>query len=284
MKRAALGVIAALVVLVAGTVDAAAVSRPSVAIDHSVVRVGDRLLVTLTGWPAQRAVNIAVCGNGARRGSVDCNLGGSQGYGISAFDKVHATEFVITTPPVPCPCVIQVANTTQTEVAYAPITIAGFATAAVVGNVVASPLAVSVSVHRASHGLFGWVRSSLGGPTSYDLTVTVRNRVGEKLTALRLIARAGRQANDQARRVRIKGPVELAPGQSWTHEERVRLPAPVLGRFVWTVSAVGVGPIVTSRTTSDHVPLLFDFLVVVLIGDLMWIAYRRVRRGIVRRR
>jgi hypothetical protein len=278
MRRAIAALGAAMVVIVASSAAiAAAASSPSVSLDRSSVTVGDRIVVTLHDWPQRGAVVISVCGNLARRGSVDCNLADSQGMPMTPYVP-PVTELVVKAPPTTCPCVIRAANSTQDIVAYTPIAIAGLPIGPVVGAVVESPLALEVTVHRAHAGVLPWLRSSLGGPTAYDVIVVVRNKSAEDLPGIRLLARAGRSAHDQARIIEITAPPNLAAGTSWTHTERVTIAAPVVGRFVWTISASGAGPSVTDEAGSHQVPLLLLLLIAAVAGVVTSMIVRWVRR------
>ncbi|MBA2610159.1 MAG: hypothetical protein H0U92_14575 [Actinobacteria bacterium] len=256
----------------------AAAPAPSVTLDRASVNLADTILVSLHDWPIYDAVTVSVCGNGARRGSVDCNLTNSQGLGINRFDAQHVTQFAVHAPPFPCPCVVRVSNATQSLLAVTPIAIANFPTAPIVGDAYRSPLAITLRVRHAPQGFAATVRSRLGGPTSYVVRVTLRNRSTDVLDAITIRARAGRRSGDQARLVDIRGPGQLAPGATWSAERRVTLAAPVLGRFRWTVTASGAGPAATGRATTDHVPVLLYLIVLALIADVAWIVVRRMKR------
>lgn len=277
MRRAILA-LGAVTMFVASTPGiAAAAASPSVSLDRTSIKVGDRIIVTLHDWPRRGAVVISVCGNLARRGSVDCDLADSQGMAITPYVP-PLTELAVKAPPTNCPCVIRAANSTQDVVAYASIAIAGVPVGPVVGAVVEAPLALDVTVHRAHAGILAWLRSSLGGPTAYDVTVVLRNTSPEDLPGIRLLAKAGRSAHDQARIIEIAAPPVLAVGRSWTHTQRVTMAAPVIGRLVWVVSAAGAGPPVSDQAASRHVPLLLLLLIASVAGVVTSMVVRWARR------
>lgn len=251
---------------------------PTVTVEPSVVSIGQTVSVNVSGFPDGRAVVVTLCGNQARRGSVDCDLPGSVAFPISRFDDAHITTFPIGTPPVPCPCVVQVTNTPGSDIAYAPISINGFPTAPVVSNKLYQPLALDVQVKRASQNPIAWLRSFVGGPTPYDVKVSVHNRLSEAVDGVKLSSRAGRNATDQSRRVTMPVPATLAAGQTWKYSQRVTLSAPVVGDFFWTTTASGDGALARASNRTDHQPFGLYGLVFVLIGDLAWIGYRRVRK------
>lgn len=257
-------------------------ATPSVRIDRASVAVGERVMVTMEGFPEQRSVTITVCGNAARRGSVDCAVTRSQGYGISAFDKVHATSFEVAAPPAPCPCVIQVSDATFSQVAYAPVDIVGHASGAIVAGAVDAPLSVDLVVKRSRQSVASWFRSALGGPTTYAVTVVVRNRVGETLNDIKLTGRAGRGGNDQARVVRFAELRELPANGVVARTQMVKMPAPGIGKVTWTVAASGAGPVMKQIATTNQRPLLLFALLVLLVADVGWYGKRRLvrrRRG-----
>ncbi|HVV38276.1 MAG TPA: hypothetical protein VHC63_16835 [Acidimicrobiales bacterium] len=274
---------AALIGLVLFATAPARAATPSVSVAPAAAAPGQKVIVSLKGWPKQQSVVITICGNDAHRGSVDCAVTRSLGYGISQFQQSASVPFEVAAPPAPCPCVIEVTNSTQSLVAFASIEVIGHPVAPIVNAADEPPLSVELSVRRAGAGFGAWVRSQLGGATTYALTVRVHNLVPEALSDIKLTARAGRRGNDQARYVRINGPSTLAAGATWTHTQRVRVPAPVIGKLHWTVAASGAGPITSvSATTSNHA-LLFVVLLIALLADASWFAQRVIRKRYRRR-
>lgn len=269
---AALGGAIAVLTLLASTAGAA----PAVKLDHNVVRVGDVVLVTLDGWP-NGPVSITLCGNAAARGSIDCDLQNSLGYGVTPTQPLQRVRFKITTPPVPCPCVIEVSNPSQTEHAHAPVTITGFPTAPVVGNTFEAPLVVNVAVKRAHRGFFPLLRSWLGGPTQYRVTVSILNKSADDVGPVVVNARAGRGRTDQARVIDIKPPDVIAAGETWRTSQVVSLAAPVVGRFYWEVTASATGPAAHGEVVTRHVPWLLVVMTLVLVWVVVAMIIRRVR-------
>lgn len=276
MRRLAIVALVALSVGV-GAPRARAAER-TVRLDRSSVAIGERVMVIMENWPTQRSVTITVCGNAARRGSVDCAVTRSQGYGISSFDKLHASSFEVAAPPAPCPCVIQVSNATFSEVAFAPIEIVDHATGAVVAGAVDAPLTVDLDVKRSARSFVGRLRSALGGPTTYAVTVVLTNRVGESLHDVAVTARAGHLGDDQARRVRFAVPTVLSANATWTETKIVTVPAPGLGKVDWTLVATGAGPVATESISTTNWPPLFFAIVLLLVADVGWYAQRRLTR------
>jgi hypothetical protein len=282
---ALLGAVVALLFVVSTWASAVAFGQqatpvyPTITLDRSVVHPGDRVVVQFHGWKGS-SVTLTLCGNLARRGSVDCNIVASQGVPISQFTPESLTAFVVPTPPTTCPCVLRASDSTQTAVAYTPIVLIGVPTGPLVSPSDYSPLDVAVTVKRA-HGTIGdALKSSLGGATSYDVSLTLRNKSADTLTGVRPYGFGGRSRSDQARAFEFPPVGDLGPGQSWTHVVRVPTPAPDVGRFYWEVSVSGAGPTVHSESVTRATPLLLVAIVVLIVVDLAVMLVRRItRRG-----
>jgi len=254
-----------------------AISGPTVTLDRHSMRPGERVLVTLDGFRGN-AVTLSVCGNQARRGSVDCNMAASEGIRLDRDGTSTLTEVPIEAPDTTCPCLVRVSTKTFDQLAVAPIELIGHPVGPIVGSSALTPLEVSVSARRAPHGLIANVRSALGGPTAYDVTVSVRNRSTERLEHIVLAGAAGRSRDDDSTALELPVPGPLDPGQTWEQVVRSELPAPVLGGFVWEVTASGAGPSVTASDTTRSWPLGFVLLVLVFLGTVGAIVWRRIAR------
>jgi hypothetical protein len=287
MIRRRLGVRLATVVAVlvaaciwsAGVVAAqsAPANYPTITLDRGTVHPGDNIVVQFRNWQSH-TVTVSVCGNLARRGSGDCNIVSSEGVPISRFSPEALTDFVVPVPPTTCPCVIRASNSTQTEIAYAPITLIGVPSGPLVSPSEFSPLDVTVQVRRVRAGFGAALRSSLGGATTYDVSVVLHNTSAETLTDVRPYGWAGRSKTNQARTFDFPPVGDLGPGQSWTHVARVHTPAPLFGRFYWEVSVSGAGPTVHAESVSRQTPWLLIVLIIVIIGDVAMMLARRIMR------
>jgi hypothetical protein len=174
--------------------------------------------------------------------------------------------------------VVRASSTAQDEVAVVVVRLGGVPVAPVVEPSAGPPIAVTVHARPAPRGLAASARSALGGPTAYEVTVSVRNQSADTLSGITLAGSAGRSRDDDAVSFTIPSPGSLAPGQRWEHETRVTLPAPVLGRFVWQVAASGAGPAIHAVTSVRRVPMGFVLLMAVLIVDVAAIVGRRITR------
>jgi hypothetical protein len=255
-------------------------SGPVVVLDGDEFAVGDDLVMTMTGFEAASYVTIAVCGNQARRGSADCNMIASQGVRLNGDDAPTLAQMSVAAPPVPCPCIIRVSSQSFDEVAIAPIALVGHPSGPLVGG--PSPndplVAVTISARAAPHGAIEWARSSLGGPTTYEVTVTVKNLTTEVLRRVAVSASVGRGADDSVARIALGGPGEIGPAQTRREVVSVEVPAPTFGGVTWRVAASGAGPAVNATKVTHHRPTLLIVLVTALVLDLMFLVVRSWRR------
>lgn len=238
-----------------------------VTIDRLEVAVGERLLVTIDGFERSPAT-ISFCGNGGARGSADCNMIGSEGVRVRPGEGPQQFYVPVSSPPKPCPCVVRVSTSAQDEVAVASVAIAGHPVAPVDGTAKQlAPVEVQITAEPAPRGLVARLRTATGGPTSYAVTITVRNRSPEPVASVRLAGVASRAGDDVAV-IDLPATGPLQPAQTWRHEVLTTVPAPVLGQLTWSVTATGARDPVSAETTTQSRPLLLLALTSVLVVDL----------------
>ncbi|CAB4886736.1 unannotated protein [freshwater metagenome] len=254
-------------------------SGPVVTSDKTEINPGEFVVLTIEGFTAS-FVTISVCGNEARRGSADCNMVASEGMRLSLDHTPTRSQIPVAAPPVGCPCVIRVSNRTNDEIAVVPITLIGHPDAPVVnGPTINNALAVSISARAASGGLLSGLRPSLGGPTTYEVTVTVKNRSTVALNQVRLSGSAGRSSTDSLAVLALDNPGEIAPGQTWQQIVSAVVPAPSFGSVEWRVAASGAGPTISATDITHHRPLLLLLLTMLLVVIVFMLAMRyRIRR------
>lgn len=270
---------AVLAAAVLGVAPAEAKRVPTLTLDRAAARPGERVLVTLDGFDG-RAVTISVCGNLALRGSADCNMIESHGLGLEQGHPT-ASEVVIAQPPVPCPCVVRAATTLLDQIAVASLELVGAAVAPVRQPDSGELVSVAVAVRPRPEGLVATVRSWLGGPTPYAVTIRVTNNTAAVLDAVDVVASAGRDVGRAYFDVPDVG--ILGPRQTKTLRATMTLPAPVVGRFVWDVTAAGAGTPARATEAVRATPPLLVVLAGVLAVDVGAIIYRRVRRNVTGR-
>ncbi|MCE9621115.1 MAG: hypothetical protein K8R99_02085 [Actinomycetia bacterium] len=264
--------------VVVATPGAPTVTGPSVIVEPNVVKPGERAMITVAGFEAH-LITISICGNEARRGSADCNMPQSQGMGLTA-GKPSGIALVINEPDVTCPCIVRVTSDGSDEIAAAPITITGHP----VGPVVDPPtfgdlVAVKIQAEEAQKSLWGHIRPELGGPTPYDVTVSVKNLTTTTMYNLRVSAAVGHDENDYLSDIAFDVPEALPPGQTWTQTVRAVVKAPVFGTLLWRAAVSGAGPTVYVQDRVEHRPLLL------MIGSLAAIVglFTVIIRALVRR-
>jgi hypothetical protein len=258
------------------------VSGPRITVDDSDVASGDLVWVTLDGFQSG-SVTVAVCGNEARRGSGDCNMIRSKGIRLMMNPTV--SRFVISEPSTDCPCILRAASPDNTEIAVVPITLRDHPVSPVVGgpDLNGPFVAVSISAHTKQAGLFAGIRPSLGGPLTYEVTVTVKNLMPEALHQVRLTGSVGRNADDNLSELALGDPGIIDVGQTWSRTVPVVVPAPSFGGVEWRVTASGAGPTVSATTHTRHRPLLLMVVLMLLIIDIGLLLMRlAIRRRIAR--
>lgn len=276
IRRVVLGAIGALGVL-AGVTTASASEGPSITLDRVEVAPGDPVIVSLRGFRGQVAT-VAVCGNLARRGSADCNMPTAQAERIRHDDPLTFTQLLVQPPPVPCPCLVRASTTANEEFAVASLVVLGHPVAPVVDSEQGPLVDVAIESRRISGGVVASLRSWLGGPTRYDVTVSVRNRTTGVLSNVALAGGARSGLDDEAASLHLERPGQIEPGQTWTQSLEVEVPAPVLGGLTWWARASGAGESVAAGVTTSHIPWLFLVLLALLAGDLTAIGVRFVSR------
>ncbi|MGB8862022.1 MAG: hypothetical protein WCC60_22390 [Ilumatobacteraceae bacterium] len=255
---------------------------PEVTLDRSEIEPGGRVVLTIDGFTALN-VTISVCGNEARRGSSDCNMFASEGLKLDTDGTSTVIQIPVAAPPEPCPCVIRVADRLSDEIAFAPITLIGHPVEPVVDRPgPAQPLDVSISARPAAQGFVQGVRTSLGGPATYEVTVTVKNSSPAAFSKVALDGAVSRDG-DQLSGLALDDPGEIAPGRTWQQVVTAEVPGPSFGDLHWTVDVSGAGPVVTAAETTTQRPTLLILLVLFLVADVFVLLIRFVVRRRARR-
>ena len=253
-------------------------SGPTVTLDRKELEAGQRVVLNIDGFESMN-VTISVCGNDARRGSADCNMYASEGLKLDTDGTSTVIQIPVAAPPVPCPCVIRVANRTFDEIAIAPITLIGHPTAPIVETPgQQGALDVTISARPASSGILASARASVGGPATYEVTVTVKNTSTVPVAAVSLAGSVARR-NDQLATLAFDDPGLLAPGRTWQQVVTATVPGPSIGELKWEVAASGAGPTVKAAGITAQRPTLLIIVVLFLVADVFLLAIRfRIRR------
>ena len=276
---AAVGAGALMALAVAGSAAAQSTTTgPTVVLAADELAPDARLDFQLEGFVGSSVI-ITVCGNDARRGSVDCNLIESEGLRLNREGGITASSIPVPVPPAPCPCLVQVMDSDAGQLAVTPLVIIGHPVAPTVGPAgFVQPLVVEITADKADVGISDRLRSSAAGATLHDVTVKVRNRSTLPVERVVLSGSGGRDANDDLVVLGLDDPGTIEPGQTWEGTVKAELPSPVWGDYVWQATASGTGPSVTATTTTNHRPWLLIVLIIVFIIDVLIIAVRLIMR------
>lgn len=211
--------------------------EPTVSFAPNAPPPGSALAVELSDWPPG-VVAVMVCGQNAQRGSSDCALEASTTTTIGA-DGAGRARLVVAVPDVGCPCIVRATTLTGEVSAAAALTISGVVEAPRAADEPREPedaaegdpqLSASATVSRVS-GPGQLVRSLVGAPVSYDLTVVVRND-GESTTGqLVLDVRWARNdlSGDTVARIQLS-PID--PGDEAVGHASVDIGGPLIGHYV----------------------------------------------------
>lgn len=254
-------------------------SGPLVQVRPERARPGDRVDVSVSGFSSPW-VTTSWCGNNGLRGSADCNMAASEGTELQADLVVSRFSMPVAAPPVDCPCVIRVVGADQTELAVAPFEVVGHP----VGPLAEAPSLAGqvdavVAAREEPSGLVAAVVASLGGDTTYEVEVSVRNRSPEVLSAVAVAGTALDTDGNAVVTFDLGTAPPIAPGQTWTAATTATIPGPALGEMRWEVDVVGAGPALQASTATTHRPLLLIVLLcAVVLSVAMLIARRLINR------
>jgi hypothetical protein len=257
------------------------VSGPLVASSKKAVEPGGRTTLTIGGFTSPW-VQISICGNEARRGSADCGTDTSEGVEVSRSEPL-TIAMPVAAPPADCPCVIRVVGQNADEVAHTPIEVIGHPVSPLTDPpLIGEVVAVSITATELFTGALDALRSDLGGRTSYEVTVRVRNLANTPLKRVNLSASAGGgEGDDSVARVDVDDPGLIGVGQTWQQTVVVELPAPAFGSTEWRAVASGAGPSVIATSATEHRPwlLIAAAAALVVIVWMLFVRWRMRRRA-----
>jgi hypothetical protein len=283
--------VAAVTALVAVTVigpRAAATARPAPAVAATVTSApvtpapmltvapvtgptGARFLVTLTGWPSG-TVQLELCGNAARRGSLDCASAAAVQLYLPASGTGSA-HLTVVPPPVGCPCVVRATSVTGGLVRTVPVASAGLPSAEPLAPEPVAQLRVTELTIVADGGRAAY----FAFPGELLLRLTVRNdgAAPAEPTLSLLVGRPDRVDT-------IVEPPPLGTidaGESRSYLLSVPLPAPVHGKYAVHGRIVGGERPVEFVAETEHRPWgLIALAGLVLLGGA-WSTLRPRRRS-----
>ena len=270
--------LAAVAVLWAVVPAGAQAKGPTISLSTTTSKPGAEVIVTLAGWDVG-VVTISVCGNDARRGSPDCALRSAQSINTTSKVNPPIAQLIIERPPMPCPCVIRVANTGDDVVQTTPIVLAGVPTAPVIGPDQPGPLmTVHAAITTAKASMIERLRAALGGPSRRTLELVVRNQGTTTGTHVTISAAVG-HSRSSGESVTIPAIAAVAPGEARAVSAPVTLGAPTWGHYIVFGTVAGHGVPVAFATSTSSRPFLLFLLATVLLVDLAAMAWIRMTRG-----
>lgn len=249
---------------------------PAVEVRPGRAEPGEQVTLQISGFSSPW-VTASVCGNNALRGSADCDMSASEGNELAADALVSRFTMPISAPPTACPCVVRVMGADQAEIALVPIEVIGHP----VGPLTEAPtleglVDAVVTAREQPSGFVDGLVASLGGDTTYEVTLVVRNRSPEPLSAV--LARGSAFDSDQNAVVSfdLGNAPPIAPGQTWTTSVLAVIPTPSFGSVEWAVDVIGAGPALVGSTTTQHRPVLLILLLAVAVLSLSVFVGRRM--------
>jgi len=249
--------------------------EPTIRASATAAGPGTIVIVTFSGWSSP--VVVAVCGNDALRGAVDCDQTGS--VGVAASQRAPETrQLIVTAPPAPCPCVLRASTPGEQLVRTIPFDVVGVPRAPLTKPPGSEGSALKVSARLASGSLsFGdRARSALGGPTRRVLELTLSNAGTAPLSDVSVTAAVGRdsQSGDPLQPPNVD---PLVPGQTRRLELPVRLSAPSFGRYVVFGTVYGGGAPVSFAASTRTMPWALVVIALLLVADVVAVATLRLR-------
>ncbi|MEV8510905.1 hypothetical protein [Dactylosporangium sp. NPDC051484] len=151
------------------TTSAAAQASPEIVVPSGPLPLGQQIMVTLHHWPAG-PVQLEICGNNARRGTLDCANDQAINAQVPAAGTA-VTPILLVAPPVACPCLLQARHLTGAERAIAALPLNGVTAAPAPAPAAAPELVIDELRVVERIPLRGW----FGLPEELTVRLTLRN-------------------------------------------------------------------------------------------------------------
>jgi hypothetical protein len=222
---------------------------------------------------------VELCGNAARRGTVDCDRLGATATRVDE-DGTGLARLLVGQPPAPCPCVVRVSVTGVGATTSVPIELAGLAVenasdTSDLGSMEAvrtiEVLATSIAPDERNMAVFGF-------GVGRRIDVTLRNAGTVVLSDVTVSGvLSGWAAGSQP--VAGPPPFTLAAGAERQISIPVELPSPAFGDYRFVGRIDGGDRAVEISVGTSHVPWGLVNAVVVGVASVLVIAARRARRS-----
>ncbi|MEU9510949.1 hypothetical protein AB0D32_32255 [Micromonospora sp. NPDC048170] len=241
---------------------------PRIAVPAGTFRSGEQVLVTLADWPAG-TVQIEVCGNGGRRGALDCATGRA-GHGQVPPSGAVTLPMVLAAPPVACPCLLRARTPTGTTHATVDLPLTGVSAPPAPTTAGTAELVVAGLRAADDSGVPGWF--GLPGDLTVDLTLRNAGPTDAVDPAFTLLFGRPGQV-----RTLVAAPPLGTIGAGQTREYRIRVPMDVatVGRHELHGRIESAGPPVAFTVEAARHPWGLLGLAAV---PFVWVLARRDRR------
>jgi hypothetical protein len=251
-------------------------TKPVVSVTPPDAAPGTLVVLTLEHWPAG-TVTLSLCGNAARRGSPDCDQIGAGAADIAKQGSTIA-ELALTTPPVPCTCVIRVSTQDNSLVRTVPINLLGVPNGPDIPA--GGPSTQALSVHAdvvdgTTSAPASWL-PVFAGPVHRQLVLQLRNRSEQPMTGLRVSATVGRDG-DAGTPLGGRAVPEIEPGETRTVSVPVTIDAPTWGDYEIRGRVSGADASVPFRSTTSNDPWGLELLLPLALIVVARVLRRRER-------
>ena len=252
----------------------------SVTFNDSTPSLGDVVNVTGKQWTPNDIVKLEICGNNAIDGAVDCNLRASVVVRIWTTSDLVASLQVVA-PPSPCPCVVRISRQAGAELKKVPISITGVPTATPRSRAAGATPRLTItrqSVHGGST-----VTSLVGGWAHRTVELTIRNDSAETVDKPVVTIRWGKHA--QVDNVITSPLIEpLRPHEQRTVDVSFDLPSFSFGTYQFHGEVSAPGSVTKFELATSTWPVVFFFLIDLLLFLLLLVALRSVVKRLPERK
>jgi hypothetical protein len=257
---------------------ASAGPAPVVTVTPTRVAPGEAIQVRGTWFHPGETISAQVCGDGGLIGAQGCSLRSQATLVVNSTGQFLTTVHAHV-PPSPCPCVLEV-NATASGTKRVPLRILGAPTAPLQPPAKALRPAVVVSgVHVSIHNVW---RTWLGLPTTGTVTYTVKSTGTAPVDSTQVTLNLHSWPNGpDTVAAPTAGPLPI--GQSQSFKVPVDLSALTAGRI--TAHGAVQLPLsdMTFSSSAFTLPWVLIFIVLILIGLVVWYLVKRWRARAARR-
>jgi hypothetical protein len=207
------------------TAAAETAAQASITVSAASAAPGTQIIVAGGGFPAHSVVRLAICGNDAARGSVDCDQESSSTIAPSD-EGGFRIPIPVVAPPTTCPCIVQATSIALSAPITVPLVVTGVPVGPIQQLVVAeTPLKVVAAKLTGWGPFLAW----FGTAPERMLVLTVRNPSTESVAIPPFTLTRGGGSPDTIVRTIELG--TLGAGETRTYRVPVRFDVVAIGRL-----------------------------------------------------